>query len=182
LNTLLHLVRPLFLCLLVLGLAGAGEAPQPTVITSDRFEMKGTDTETASNFDGHVVVTATGMRLECDHLEVISARMGDKEDTVGQQDRFRSLIATGNVRIVQGDREATCGRAEVLPREDRITLTLNPVVIDRGNNTRAEGEEIYMLRNERQVRGKNIRITAPPLRDLGFDAKQTPPAADKKSK
>ena len=38
-----------------------------------------------------------------------------------------------------------------------------------------------MLRNERQVRGKNIRLTGPSLRDLGFDPKQPPPRPDRKS-
>ena len=56
---------------------------------------------------------------------MISARVGEKDDTVGKQDRFKSLIAVGNVHIVQGEREATCARAEVRPREDRITLTGN---------------------------------------------------------
>lgn len=173
----------------------AGDATQQTVITSDRFDMKGSDTDTTSVFDGHVVVTATGLRLECNHLVVVSARIGDKDDTIGEQDRFKSLVATGNVRIVQGDRVATSGRAEVLPLEDRITLTENPMVVDHGGDSRnpdgtidhrgdttATAEEIYMLRNERQVRGKNIRLTGPPLRDLGFDPKQPPPAPDAQKK
>jgi lipopolysaccharide export system protein LptA len=178
-------VRPvrllLVLALLAFGL-GANEPQEPTVITSESFDMRGTDAETVSVFDGRVVVTATGMRLECDHLEVISNRIGDKADTVGTQDRFKSLIATGNVRIVQGEREAKCGRAEVLPREDRITLTENPVVIDHGHKTTVTGDELWMLRNDRQVHGKNIKVTAPPLRDLGFDPKQTPPAPDASKK
>ena len=164
-------------CLIIL-IAGAGEPPQPTVINSDTLDMRGTDAETVSVFNGHVVVTATGLRLTCDHLEVVSVRIGDKDDTVGQQDRFKSLIAVGNVHIVQGEREATCGRAEVLPREDKITLTETPIVKDHGNGTMASGDELVMLRGERQVRGRNVKITAPPIRDLGFDPKQAPPAAD----
>jgi lipopolysaccharide export system protein LptA len=140
--------------------------------------MRGSDTDTLSVFDGKVVVTATGMRLTCDHLEVVSARIGDKDDAVGQQDRFKSLLAVGNVRIIQGEREATCGRAEVLPRENKITLMETPVVTDHGNGTVATGDTIEMHRRERQVRGKNVKITAPPLRDLGFDKKQPPPAGD----
>jgi len=158
--------------------SGAGEPPEPTVITGDSFEMRSTDADTVTVFEGHVVVTATGLRLDCDHLEVVSARIGDKDDTVGQQDSFKSLVAVGNVRIVQGEREATCGRAEVRPREDMITLTENPVVTDHGNGTVATGDPLIMLRRERQVTGRNVRITAPPIRDLGFDPKQPPPAAD----
>jgi lipopolysaccharide export system protein LptA len=155
---------------------GASEPTQATVITSDTLDMRGGDTETVSVFDGHVVVVGTGLRLTCDHLEVVSVRIGDKDDTIGQQDRFKSLIALGNVHIIQGEREATCGRADVRPRENKITLTENPVVKDNGNGTMASGDELVMLRGDRQVHGKNVKITAPPIRDLGADAK--PSAGD----
>lgn len=156
--------------------SGVAADNEPTVITSDSFDMKSSDTETTSIFDGRVTVTGTGLRLTCDHLEVISARVGEKDDTVGKQDRFKSLIAVGNVHIVQGEREASCARAEVRPREDRITLTGNPVVTDRGNGTTATGDPLILLRRERQVTGKNVKITAPPIRDLGFDPKSPPPS------
>jgi lipopolysaccharide export system protein LptA len=158
------------------SLPGAAEPSEPTVITSDRFDMRSTEAETVTIFDGRVAVTGTGLRLTCDHLEVVSARIGDKEDTIGKQDRFKSLTAVGRVKIKQGDREAECGRAEVRPREDMITLTENPVVTDRGNGTVAKGDPLIMMRNERRVRGTNVTITAPSLKDLGFDPKQTPPA------
>jgi len=147
---------------------------EPTVITSERFEMRSTDTETITIFDGRVLIVGTGLRLSCDHLEVVSTRIGEKEDTVGEQDRFKSLIAVGNVHIVQGEREATCARAEVRPREDQITLTGNPVVTDHGNGTTATGDPLVLLRRERQVIGRNVTIIALPIRDLGFDPKQPP--------
>ena len=174
---------PHLLCLAVSLFAGAclpgalraAADSEPTIITSDQFDMRSTETETVTIFDGHVVVTATGLRLTCDYLEVVSARIGDKEDTIGKQDRFKSLIAVGNVRIKQGDREAECDRAEVRPREDMITLTGKPVVTDRGNGTVATGDPLVMLRSERRVRGTNVTITAPSLKDLGFDPRQPPP-------
>jgi len=173
----LHLLR-LALALACGGLTtlpGRAADVQPTVITSESFDMSSTDTETISVFDGRVVVSGTGLRLTCDHLEVISARVGEKDDTIGTQDRFKSLVAVGNVHIIQGEREATCARAEVLPREDRITLTGNPTVTDHGNGTTATGDPLVLLRRERQVTGKNVKITAPPIRDLGFDPKMPPP-------
>lgn len=151
---------------------------RPTVITSDLFEMHSTDTETISVFDGNVVVTATGLRLTCDHLVVVSIRIGEESDTVGKQDRFKSLLAVGRVRIEQGEREATCDRAEVLPREDRITLTGKPVVTDHGNGTVATGDPLILLRNERRIIGRDVKLTAPSLKDLGFDPTQPPPEAD----
>ena len=171
---------PAFALLLVAGWPGRlrGAETEATIITSKSLEMRSTDAETTSVFDGAVSVTATGMRLTCDHLEVVSARLGEKADTVGKQDRFTSLIAVGHVRLVQGDREAVCARAEVRPREDSITLTGNPVVTDRGNGTMATGDPLIMMRKERRVRGTNVRITAPPLKDLGYDQKSPPPLPD----
>lgn len=180
-NPLPHLLRLAVSLLIGAGLPcslRAAEESRPTVITSERFEMRSTETETVTVFDGQVAVTATGLSLTCDHLEVVSARIGDKEDTVGKQDRFKSLIAVGHVRIKQGDREAECGRAEVLPREDKITLTGKPVVTDRGNGTVAKGDPLIMMRHERIVRGTNVTITAPSLKDLGFDPKQPPPTPE----
>ena len=160
------------------GATAVAPAAQPTVVTSDRLEMRSSGPDTISVCDGHVVVTATDLRLTCDHLEVVSTRIGDKEDTVGKQDRFKSLLATGNVKMQQGDREAECGRAEVDPRAEKITLTGNPIVTDRGNGTVATGEPLVMLRAQRRVTGENVKITMPSLRNLGFDPKQPPPAPD----
>ena len=148
--------------------------PPNTVIVSQSLDMHSTATETISVFTGNVVVTGNDLRITCDRLDVVSTRGGDHTDTVGRQENFKSLIATGHVHIVQQDREASCGRAEVRPRENKVILTENPVVIDHGNNTVATGEPIVLLRGERRVLGTNVRITLPPIKDLGFD-KNTPP-------
>jgi lipopolysaccharide export system protein LptA len=155
----------------------AAEPPPPeTVIESQSLDMRSTDTQTVSVFTGNVTVTGNNIRLTCDRLEVVSLRSGDRQDTVGRQNRFKSLIATGKVHIEQGDREATCERAEVLPGADTITLTGRPMVIDHGNNSTATGEPLILYRGQRRVDGTNVRITLPPLKDLGFDKNQPPPA------
>lgn len=166
---------------LALGLAGGGfgAEPPPTVVTSDSGEARSTDTTTTSTFDGHVVVTGNDIRIECDHLKVISARGGDKSDTIGTQNSFRYILATGHVRIAQGDREAVCGRAEVLPQDNKITLTGQPVVTDHGNGTTYTGEPLVLYRNERRVTGEHVHITAPPIKDLGFDKNEPPPGPPK---
>jgi len=162
----------------VLGLPARGaEAPAPdTVVEAAACEIQSSDTQTVSVFTGNVTVTGNNLRVTCDRLEVVSLRSGDRADTVGRQDRIQSLLATGKVRIVQGDREATCERAEVLPGEDRITLTGRPMVVDHGNNTTATGEPLVLYRGDRRIRGTNVRITLPPIKDLGFDRRQPPPA------
>jgi len=81
------------------------------------------------------------------------------------------------VRIVQGDREATCGRAEVFPREDKIILTEEPMVTDHGNEAKYIGRKIEMFRGERRVRGEGVHLILPAIKDLGFDKNEAPPAA-----
>ncbi|HXA13632.1 MAG TPA: LptA/OstA family protein [Opitutaceae bacterium] len=156
----------------------AEPSPSPTIIVSQALDMHSTDTDTFSVFTGNVVVTGTDLRITCDRLDVDSIRSGEKTDTIGKQDNFKSLVATGHVHMVQLDREASCGRAEVLPREDKVILTENPVVIDHGNNTVATGEPLVLLHGERRVMGTNVHITLPPIKDLGFDKNAPPPAPD----
>lgn len=144
--------------------------PQPTIIESEKLDMRSTDTEQTSIFEGKVVVTGTNMKLECDRLEVVALRSkADTSATIGKVERFKSLVATGHVHIVQGDREAACGKAVVLPGDDKITLSDRPVVTDRGVGWTWTGDELLLLRGERQVRGTNVKIVGPPVKDLGFD-------------
>jgi len=151
--------------------------PPNTVIISQSLDMHSTDTETISVFTGNVLVTGNNLRITCDRLDVVSTRLGDKTDIIGRQENFKSLIATGHVHMVQLDREASCGRAEVLPREEKVTLTENPVVIDHGNNTVATGEPIILLHGDGRVLGTNVRITFAPIKNLGL-SKNAPPTPE----
>ena len=141
--------------------------------------MVSTDKETTITFRDHVVATGTNMRLSCDYLEVIVIRGGDVTATVGKLEKFKSMVAIGNVRMVQGDREAACGRAEVLPGEEKVTLSENPVVVDHDQKTRIAGEEITMLRGQRRLIVKKPTAVGPEIKDLGVDKEakpDTPPA------
>lgn len=176
-----------FLLLSLTPFALHAQAPeQPTVITCDgEAQMVSTDSETTITFHDKVVVTGTDLKLNCDFLQVVVRRKGDLAATLGKVDKFRSMLATGNVILVQADREAACGRAEVLPEQDRVILTENPVVVDRDQKTRVAGEKITLLRGQRQVLVEKPSLTGPPMKDLGFEKEKkpaTPPAAETKSK
>lgn len=165
------------LCCLLLALAGPviGAAEErSTILEADSLEMISTDEETRAICTGNVVLIGTNLKITCDRLEVVAARLGGNEDTLGDFDQFKYLLATGAVRIVQGDREATCGRAEVFPREQKVVLTEDPVLIDRSSNFTAAGRVITLLRGERQVFVEQPRLTGPPLSDLGPDAGRPP--------
>ncbi len=144
----------------------------PTVITSTKMEMWSTDTETRSVFQQNVVVTGSNIKITCDKLDVTATKLDDiknKDATVPTVEKFKTLVATGNVHIIQGDREVTCGRAEVFPGEDRVVLTEKPVVIDSAGPYVATGDRIVLLRGERRLFGDNIKLQGPPIRDLGFE-------------
>ncbi|HVU34618.1 MAG TPA: LptA/OstA family protein [Opitutaceae bacterium] len=163
----------LFAAAFVLAGVHAAEESPPTVISSDSGEMVSSDNETTFTFRNHVVVTGTNIRITCDQLVVVANRTGDTKATIGRQDRFKSLVATGHVRIVQSDREAVCERAEVFPGEDKVVLTGNPSVRSLDGQYRADGPRLVLYRGQRRavIEGgptERARITLPPLKDLGY--------------
>ena len=172
----------------VMTVLGATNELPPTVIEcSGLAETISTDTETIATFSDQVVVTGNNLKLYCDNLKVVAVRKGDPTATLGSYGYFKSLVATGRVRIVQGDREATCGRAEVFPNEDRIVLSEEPVVRSFDDHYIATGPRLLLYRGQRRavIEGNNenrARITLPAIKDLGFEEKknlapETPPAA-----
>ena len=180
------------LAVLLIGtcLQAAATTPevQPTVIVSEKLDMSSTEALTTFVFTKNVVVTGTNLRLTCDRLEVVTTRKGDPTATIGKLGHFKSLIAEGSVYIVQSDREAACGRAEVLPDDDKIILTDHPVVKDLANGATATGPRMVLFRGERRAiiegaEGDQSHIYLPPLKDLGFEKETkptTPPAAKPK--
>lgn len=148
-------------------LVAADVTVRPTEITARHMESVSTDKEMTTVFEGDVTIVGTNITITCERLVVISLRKGPKDQVVAKQNQFKSLVATGRVKINQGDREATCGRAVVLPGEDRITLTENPMVIDPGAGATWIGDELYILRGERMVKGTNAKLILPPVKDLG---------------
>jgi len=171
---------PLFAAFAVLTLVTSAlraEEPPPTEITSMKLEMWSSpdSSETHAIFTGNVTVTGNEIKLTCDRLEILAERIGDKSATIGTIDKFKFLIATGKVNIVQGEREANCGRAEVYPREDKIVLTEKPIVIDHSNGTTATGDIIEMLRGQKRVQSSNVHVTFPALKNLSYDKNQPAP-------
>ena len=175
--------RPLTLfAALCLPLAALAQSvtPQNTVIESDGpCEMVRTNTEMTITFRDKVRVTGTNMKLTCDYREVVVVVTGDISATVGKAEIFRSLVATGNVHLTQGYREAACGRAVVLPGEEKVVLTENPVLVDKDQGVRSAGKTITLLRAQHQAIIDQPIITAPPIKDLGVDKTPAPAPAPK---
>ena len=154
----------------------AADPPPPTIIESaGPADMVSTDTESTFTFRDKVVVTGNNLKVTCDLLVVVAKRTGDPAATLGKQENFKSLIATGHVRLVQNDREATCGRAEVLPGDDKVVLTEDPKVRLLDGSYEASGPRMLLLRGERRaVIEGGSRFVLPPLKDLGPGKKISP--------
>ena len=154
------------------ALGGAEMAPQPTTLTCEHMDMWSEGEETKAICTGKVTVTGTNLLIVCDRLELIATRLDKDKGAVPDLDKFRYLLATGNVSITQGSRVATCGRAEVFPQEEKVVLTEDPVVADKETEMISAGDRITMLRGQERVVVENPKVTGPPIKDLGFEKKE----------
>ncbi len=174
------MIRSVLLLLALLSgatLVAQPVAPQRTELTADDLVMTSTDRESRVVCVGNVQLTGTNLRIVCDRLEIIADRDYDPTATLGELKGFKYLLATGNVRIVQGQREATCGRAEVLPSDGTVVLSENPVVLDRATDIIGRGEVITLRRGQQEMEIQKPRFSGPPIRDLGADVPTTPAPA-----
>lgn len=169
--------------LLLLGLvlappllgADAGLPADSTDIVSDEAVASTVGAETTSVLTGHVVVTGQNLRMACDSLKAVtvSARAGAES-----RESFKHLLATGHVHIVEGALEATCGRAELFPDEQRMVLTENPVVTNHANGTVTAGETITAKGSGREytVSVSHSHSVTPGMKNL-LPGAEAPPAA-----
>jgi hypothetical protein len=178
------------LCALLLALPLRAAEPSGNTIIDCKgvFETVSTDTEITSTFRDQVVVTGTNLKMTCDFLTVVAIREIDPTAAIGKYRYFKSLVATGHVRILQGDREATCGRAEIFPGDDKIVLSEksdgnSPRVRNLDDQSTAEGYRIVLYRGQRRAviepdPETGVRMLLPVLKDLSYDKGKTAPPAE----
>ena len=110
----------------------------------------------------------------------IGKPIGVLADLQGPKIRVGSF-ADGEIKLKYG--QIVTLEASNAPGDDKIILTGSPVVVDHSVNWTWTGDELEMLRGERQIRGKNPRFTGPAVKDLGVDkpkaAEPAPAAAPK---
>ena len=151
----------LLLCASPWPLRAAAAPVADTVVESQAFDSQSSDTQTVSIFTGNVTVTGNDIRITCDRLEVISLRSGGQEEIIGKQERFKSLVATGRVRIVQGDREATCEHAGPLPTRAHAHLypaTTRHIARNRRRDRRA-ASPFFSRRPQQFGHGRCLRAS-----------------------
>lgn len=152
---------------------GALLTPQNTIVTADRLEMKNTGVESHLVFIGNVHLTGTNLTVSCDRVEIYAEQIPDirdpdKKATIGKIGALTRILALGGVKISQEGRTATAGRAEVLPIEDKIVLTEEPVVTDTETRLTVSGTRMTFFRGEKAAQIENPQVVGPALPNLGF--------------
>jgi lipopolysaccharide export system protein LptA len=142
-------------------------------------------------YRGDVQAAQADVHLRSDEL-TIRLRSADRKDTpkappkkeppagdatLGGRVQLREVVATGNVRIDQGERWATGGRAVF--DEDRRVLVLSedPVLHDGPNRIAGDRVIVYLDENRSVVEGGDKRVKAVlfPERDAGRGARAGAP-------
>ncbi|MCX8116552.1 MAG: lipopolysaccharide transport periplasmic protein LptA [Desulfobacterota bacterium] len=120
----------------------------PIEITSDTVE--GSQKENRITFKGNVVAKQEEATLHA-HQMVVHYDSETK--------KIREIVATGNVRIVQLERRATCQRATFYQMENKVVLE-GEVVLREGDNVVRGERMVYLLNEDRSYieGGKGGRV------------------------
>ena len=156
-----------------------------TEITGDEFEMISREKENYFLFSGNVEIRATNMVATCDRLEVYTSKTNpsktddekkpkEEKASIG---KIEKILAIGNVRLVQEERVATAGKAEILPQTGKVVLTDSPKVTSKDGVL--VGYRITLLQGEQKVSvekgpGQRPALTLPKIPDLGIRVKGKP--------
>jgi lipopolysaccharide transport protein LptA len=147
-----HIPALLALLSLLAGSAGA-QTGSNTVITADEmtFDYKGS----VATFLGNVKVVDPQLRLDADKVTV----------TFEGTNAVKAVTATGNVRLSQVDKTATCHKAVYLARDGEVRLTGN-VVVRRQNDSLSGPEIIFWVNEDRmQCPGRSTLVISPQGRE-----------------
>ena len=185
----------LFLALAVAGTlpAIAQNAPiEITEIKSDGILIKGKADHNIVTFSGNVRISATNLEATCDEMEIIAIRSVGGEDKSSEDDSFlnqiggvRSLVAKGNVYILQSGRTVQGDSAKILPLDGYLEVTGDARYSD-DSGVNVSGWRITLKRGERSVNvernpaveGNQVRTALPPIQDLGVDLEKLMRAED----
>ncbi|MFH0823030.1 MAG: LptA/OstA family protein [Pseudomonadota bacterium] len=137
---------------------------QPINITSRKFEAKNLPKGKEAVFDGDVKVRQGDLVLSCDRLAILydeekaasADKVKGKSLPAGLQSvsGIKSIAASGNVKMVQGERMATAGKALYDNVERTITLTEGPPRLWQGPDVLVANTIIvYLDENRSELKG-----------------------------
>ncbi|MFN8544166.1 MAG: LptA/OstA family protein [Candidatus Binatia bacterium] len=167
---------------------GTGKSKEPITITADRLEY-----DYKANvvvYRGRVEATQGTSSLKADVLTVTLDRQagdtkpageGPSAPPAGGGSKVREIVAVGSVRIDQGTRWATGGRAVFDQGKRTFTLTETPLLHDADNEVAGDTVVVYLDENRSVVEGGRKRVKAvlhpSNKNDDKSDAAASPPAA-----
>ncbi len=137
-----------------------GNRKEPITVTSDRLEY-----DYKANvvvYRGDVVAIQGDMKLRSDTLTVTFAqRDGAPAEPGGKSNpKLQEIVAVGNVRIDDGNRWATGGRAVFEQGARTVVLTENPVMHEGPNEVAGDRVTVYIDENRSVVEGGRKRVKA----------------------
>jgi len=128
------MIKPLVLAAALLLLIPPAFAQQPVEITSDLFTVDENSSEAV--FTGNVVVIHPTVKVWADKVVAIYGEAGPSD--------IESFVASGSVRLVTDEQDATGDLAVFTPADQMLRLTGNVEVINSGGTIQA-GELLVNL-------------------------------------
>jgi lipopolysaccharide export system protein LptA len=156
---------------LALGKVASSGADRPIEITSRKLNIKFGKGSAEATYDGTVKVKQGDVTMTCDRLvidyDVKDAKPGQDSRnpklTADMQtvSNMRSITASGNVKIVQGDRMAVAGKAVFDNHKRTIELTDNPRLWQGPDRLIGNKIVIYIDENRSEV-DSEVRVIISP--------------------
>jgi lipopolysaccharide export system protein LptA len=156
---------------LALGKVATNGTDLPIEITSRKLNMKFGKGSVEATYDGNVKVKQGDVTMSCDRLaidyDVKDAKPGqDARNPKLMKDmqtvsNMRSITASGNVKIVQGDRMAMAGKAVFDNNKRTIELTDNPRLWQGPDRLIGNKIVIYIDENRSEV-DSEVRVIISP--------------------
>ncbi len=138
----------------------------PIEISADRLSAD--SVKNSVNFEGNVVAKQGDVTLHADHLFAEYTRSAGV---------IEKIVAEGNVRVTQEDREARAERGVFYNLERRIVLSGGAGLTQGGNTVKGETVTIYLRENRSVVtggEGGRVRAVIQPKSSPGTKEKPGP--------
>jgi lipopolysaccharide export system protein LptA len=155
-----------------------GNRKEPITVTADTLEY-----DYKANvvvYRGDVLAVQGESKVRSDTLTVTfaSTQDGQPPDAAGKGggQRVRQIVAVGNVRIDNGTRWATGGRAVFEQGTRTVVLTETPVLHDGPNEVAGDRVVVYLDENRSLVEGgrKRVKAVVYPSKDDGLSPSAPP--------
>ena len=153
----------------VFDAGGFGNRKEPITITSDSLEY---DYKTnVVVYRGDVLAIQGDTKVRSDTLTVaLGPRDGGLPASASKGQRLQQIVAVGKVRIDNGTRWATGGRAVFEQGSRTLVLTEAPVLHDGSNEVAGDRVIVYLDENRSVVEGgrKRVKAVIYPSKDAGL--------------